>query len=120
MRFADLVATSDAVARAGGRLEKIALLASLLKRAAPEEIEIVTAFLSGTPRQGRIGLGGAALHAARNTQPADSPNSSSAMSTAPLVRFSWRPVPDRRGTRQRSWDGCWAARPATSRISSYG
>ena len=71
MRFADLVGTSDAVARASGRLEKIALLASLLKRAAPEEIEIATAFLSGTPRQGRIGLGGAALHAARDTPPAD-------------------------------------------------
>ena len=71
MRFADLVDTSDAVARAGGRLEKIALLAACLKRAGPDEIEIATAFLSGTVRQGRIGLGGAALHAAHTTRPAE-------------------------------------------------
>ncbi len=73
MRFDDLVGTSQAVGRATARLEKIALLASLLKRTAPEEIEIAAAFLSGTPRQGRIGLGSAALHAARDTPPADEP-----------------------------------------------
>ena len=70
MRFAELVQTSDAVARTSGRLEKIALLSALLKRAAPHEIEIAAAFLSGAPRQGRIGLGGAALDAARHIAPA--------------------------------------------------
>ncbi len=39
------------------RLEKIALLAALLREARSEEIEIVTAFLSGRTRQGRIGVG---------------------------------------------------------------
>ena len=70
MRFAELVQTSDAVARTSGRLEKIDLLSALLKRAAPHEMEIAAAFLSGAPRQGRIGLGGAALEAARHIAPA--------------------------------------------------
>jgi DNA ligase-1 len=71
MRLAELVETSDKVARTSARLDKIALLAALLKRAAPHEIEIATAFLSGAPAQGRIGLGGAALSAARGTPAAD-------------------------------------------------
>jgi DNA ligase-1 len=71
MRFAELVETSDHVARTSGRLEKIDRLAALLKRAAPAEIEIAAAFLSGAPRQGRIGLGGAALGDARRIAPAD-------------------------------------------------
>jgi len=70
MRFVELVETSEAVARTSARLEKIELLAALLKRAAPHEIEIATAFLSGAPRQGRIGLGGAAFAAARHIPPA--------------------------------------------------
>jgi DNA ligase-1 len=70
MRFAELVQTSDEVARTSGRLEKIDRLAALLKRAAPPEIEIAAAFLSGAPRQGRIGLGGAAWAAARQVLPA--------------------------------------------------
>ena len=70
MRFAELVETSDRVARTSGRLEKIDLLAALLKRAAAHEIEIAAAFLSGAPRQGRVGLGGAALRASRHIAPA--------------------------------------------------
>jgi DNA ligase 1 len=73
MRFAELVETSDGVARTSARLEKVDRLAALLKRAAAagaEDIEIAAAFLSGAPRQGRIGLGGAALSAARHVAPA--------------------------------------------------
>ena len=70
MRFAELVETSDRVARTSARLEKVDLLAALLKRAAAHEIEIAAAFLSGAPRQGRIGLGGTALRAARHVAPA--------------------------------------------------
>lgn len=65
MRFADLVATSERVAEASGRLEKVGLLAELLSRLAPEEVETAVVFLSGTPRQGRIGVGPAALAQAR-------------------------------------------------------
>ena len=60
MLLHDLVTTSAAVAEASGRLAKIGLLADLLRRLAPEEIEIAIGFLSGEPRQGRIGIGGAA------------------------------------------------------------
>ena len=38
-------------------LEKTAALADLLRRLAPEEIDVAVAFLSGHLRQGRIGLG---------------------------------------------------------------
>jgi len=57
MRFAELVATSDAVAATRSRLQKIELLRSCLRQLAPSEIETGTAYLVGSLRQGRIGLG---------------------------------------------------------------
>jgi DNA ligase-1 len=67
MLLDDLVRTSTAVAAASGRLAKIALLADVLRRLAPEEVEIAIGMLSGEPRQGRIGIGSTALWAARDT-----------------------------------------------------
>src|SRR5687767_4082798 len=64
MRLANLVETSKRVAEASGRLEKIRLLASLLAGVPKEEIEIAVAFLSGSLRQSRLGVGYAALQAA--------------------------------------------------------
>jgi DNA ligase-1 len=61
MLLRDLVATSASVAEATGRLAKIGQLADLLRRLAPEEIEIAIGFLSGEPRQGRMGIGGATI-----------------------------------------------------------
>ena len=61
MLLVDLVATSEAVAATRARSTKIAALAELLGRAAPEEIETVVGFLIGEPRQGRIGVGWAAV-----------------------------------------------------------
>jgi DNA ligase-1 len=66
MRLAELVAASRSVAETSGRLEKIDRLASLLKRLEPDEVEIAVAYLSGSTRQGRIGVGGAALSAAHD------------------------------------------------------
>src|SRR5687767_14121111 len=66
MLLADLAATSRRVAETRSRSEKIGALADLLRRLAPEEIDIAVAFLSGHLRQGRIGLGGAAV---RNSMP---------------------------------------------------
>src|SRR6187549_2968370 len=66
MRLADLVATSRRVAETRSRSEKTGSLADLLRRLAPDEIDIAVAFLSGHLRQGRIGLGGAAV---RNAMP---------------------------------------------------
>ena len=65
MRLEDLVRTSSAVADASGRLDKIGLLAALLRRLGPGEIEIAIALLSGGLRQGRIGLGPATIWAAK-------------------------------------------------------
>jgi DNA ligase 1 len=72
MTFAELVAVSDRVAAASGRLEKTEQLASLLRRLAPDEVEAAVAFLSGMPRQGRIGLGWSAVAPARDTGAAES------------------------------------------------
>jgi DNA ligase-1 len=70
MRLADLVATSRAVAESSSRLAKIAHLAALLEHVPPDEVDIAIAFLSGSPRQGRIGIGGSALSEARSVEPA--------------------------------------------------
>src|SRR5436190_6129469 len=73
MRLAELVDVSRSVAETSGRLEKIDRLASLLNGLEPDEIEIAIAFLSGSPRQGRIGVGGSVLAAARDVEPSASP-----------------------------------------------
>ena len=65
--------TSTAVAQASSRLVKIGQLATLLQRLAPEEVEIAIAFLSGEPRQGRIGIGPSAIRDARPPAGAASP-----------------------------------------------
>lgn len=57
MLFGALVATSNRIAATTKRLEKISLIAELLRQVSPEEAEIAVAFLSGTTRQGRIGIG---------------------------------------------------------------
>lgn len=57
MRFVEVATTSAEVARLSGRLDKVGRLADLLTRLAPEEVEPAVAFLSGSIRQGRLGLG---------------------------------------------------------------
>src|SRR5258706_8723733 len=61
MRLADLVAASRRVTETRSRSAKTAALADLLRRLSPEEIDVAVAWLSGNLRQGRIGLGGAAI-----------------------------------------------------------
>jgi DNA ligase-1 len=65
MRLSDLVSTSRRVSETRSRSEKNGALADLLRRLAPEEIDVAVAWLSGHLRQGRIGLGGAAVREAR-------------------------------------------------------
>jgi DNA ligase-1 len=55
--FAGVVATSETIAATSGRNAKIEALASLLRAVAPEEVEPAVGFLTGAPRQGRIGVG---------------------------------------------------------------
>jgi DNA ligase-1 len=66
MRLVELVETSNAVASVSGRLEKIERLAALLTRLAPDEIAIAVAFLSGSSRQGRIGVGWSVISNAKS------------------------------------------------------
>ncbi len=61
MLLRDVVATSQRVGETARRLEKVDLLAALLKRLAGDEVGTVVAFLSGSTRQGRIGIGYATL-----------------------------------------------------------
>jgi len=67
MLLASVVETSRRVTDTSKRLEKIDLLARLIRQLSPEEIEIVVPFLSGQTRQGRIGVGYAAVRDARNS-----------------------------------------------------
>lgn len=55
--LAELVATSAAVGGTRSRKEKVAALAELLRGLAPDEVEPAVGFLTGAPRQGRIGVG---------------------------------------------------------------
>ena len=88
MLFHELVQTSRRVAETSGRLAKVDLLAALLKRAAPEEIETAIAFLSGSPRQGRIGIGYATLQAAKPAHSAEAPTLELARVDATLQRLA--------------------------------
>jgi DNA ligase-1 len=73
MQLAQLVETSHQIAEASGRLEKVTLLAGLLRRSVPQEIEIATAFLRGSPRQAKLGVGFASVRAAAPGAAAASP-----------------------------------------------
>jgi DNA ligase 1 len=55
--LADVVVASSQVAGTSSRSRKIAILADLLTCLDPTEIGICVAFLSGVPRQGRVGVG---------------------------------------------------------------
>ena len=68
MLLARVVETSERVTETSRRLAKIELLATLLKQLNGDECEIAVAFLCGFTRQGRIGVGYAAIRA--STAPA--------------------------------------------------
>ena len=59
--FADVVSASAAVAGTSSRSAKVAILAELLRALEPEEVPICVGLLSGVPRQGRVGIGYAAI-----------------------------------------------------------
>ena len=62
MLLAEVVRTSGEVAGTPARSAKVAALAGLLRTLeGPEEAEAVVAFLTGRPRQGKIGVGWATL-----------------------------------------------------------
>jgi DNA ligase 1 len=53
----DVVTASLKVAETSSRSEKVAILAELLRRLDPHEVAAAVGFLSGVPRQGRVGVG---------------------------------------------------------------
>jgi DNA ligase-1 len=55
--LADVVATSTDVAGTSSRSRKVTILAELLQRLEQSEAPVVVGFLSGLPRQGRVGVG---------------------------------------------------------------
>ncbi len=57
MLLAELVATSEEVAATRSRKAKVVLLAELLGRVEPAELEVVVSYLGGALRQRRTGLG---------------------------------------------------------------
>ncbi|WP_340538301.1 ATP-dependent DNA ligase [Nocardioides sp. GXZ039] len=57
MLLGDVVDTSTTVAATRSRKAKVAAIAELLARASPDERELVTAYLAGTLRQRRTGVG---------------------------------------------------------------
>ena len=71
MLLASVVKTSRRVAETPRRLEKVELLAQLLRQLHPDEIEIAVAFLAGQIRQGRIGIGYAAVRDATGSPALD-------------------------------------------------
>jgi DNA ligase-1 len=73
MLLADLVEVSDAVSATRARSAKIALLADMLRRLTPEEAPAAVSFLTGKPRQDRLGVGWATVYGV-DTAPADEPS----------------------------------------------
>src|SRR5690242_8485409 len=69
----ELVQTSEAVAATSGRTAKITEIARLLRRAAPGEVPVVVAFLSGELRQRQIGVGYASLGELLRLEPSGQP-----------------------------------------------
>jgi DNA ligase-1 len=71
--LADLVAVSQNVSETSARSRKVAILAELLTALDPDEVPIAVGFLSGAPRQGRVGVGYATVYGLA-TEPALEPS----------------------------------------------
>jgi DNA ligase-1 len=69
--LADVVTASQRVAATSSRSEKTAILADLLRAVQPGEVASAVGFLSGVPRQGRVGIGYSAVHGAEAASAAE-------------------------------------------------
>jgi DNA ligase-1 len=70
MKLQEVVSASSAVAATSSRLKKISTLADLFGHVPPNEIPIAVGFLTGWPRQGKLGVGWAGVSRARECEPA--------------------------------------------------
>jgi DNA ligase-1 len=68
--LAEVVTASREVTDTSSRSRKTAILAELLTRLDPEEVPLAVGFLTGVPRQGRVGVGYSTIYGAERT-PAD-------------------------------------------------
>jgi DNA ligase 1 len=87
MELRTIVLTSRQVGAASGRLEKIGQLARCLAACEPASVPTAVALLAGQPRQGRVGIGWAALRAARAETAASAPSLTLAELDATLERI---------------------------------
>src|SRR4029434_6412266 len=88
MLLNDIVETWRRVGEVSGRLAKIEQIANCLRRAVADEIDIAVAWLSGELRQGRIGIGYAALRDAMSDTAAPTPSLTLGDVNAALVHVS--------------------------------
>src|SRR6266513_3002032 len=87
MLLAELLAASERVAATRSRLAKIDALAECLRRLDASEVALGVAYLSGDTRQGRIGIGYAALKDALAATPAGAPGLTLAQVDEALARL---------------------------------
>src|SRR5438552_2608139 len=88
MLLAELLAASERVAATRSRLAKIDALAECLRRLDASEIALGVAYLSGDTRQGKIGIGYAALKDALAATPASAPRLTLAQVDEALARLA--------------------------------
>ncbi len=69
--LADLVAASTDVAGTSSRSRKVAILAEFLRELDPDEVPVAVGFLSGVPRQGRVGVGYATVYGSESAAAAE-------------------------------------------------
>src|SRR5213596_3293950 len=88
MLLAELLAASERVAGTRSRLAKIDALAECLRRLDASEVALGVAYLSGDTRQGRFGIGYAALKNALAATPAGAPGLTLARIDEALARLA--------------------------------
>ncbi len=71
--LADVVTASRLVGETSSRSRKVAILAELLRALDGDEVPICVGFLSGVPRQGRVGVGYSTIYGVE-LRPADAPS----------------------------------------------
>src|SRR5262245_14551226 len=88
MQLAELLAASERVGSTRSRLAKVEALSECLRKLAPPEIVLGVAYLSGDTRQGKIGVGYAALKEALAAPSAAAPQLTLVQVDAELARLS--------------------------------
>ncbi|HEY3485757.1 MAG TPA: hypothetical protein VGK49_10255, partial [Ilumatobacteraceae bacterium] len=99
MLFADLAACSRFVAATSKRNEKVAAIADVLRKAAPDEVGPAVSFLIGDIPGGRIGVGWATLSSSR-VDPATHPSLTVHDVAAALERLAGTSGPGSNSTRR--------------------